>query len=153
MQNGRLSKLVREARESKGISQRELARRTDIDNAEISRIEKGKRIQPNFMALRSLSNELYIDFRELMEAAEYSEEEIEFFLPQKNKDIKLYNGEMWTQEEYDAFLSVKEDGIDLLKVIREFRKRKLNEDEFIYLMSKGLGINIREHFIDNNKKQ
>lgn len=152
MKNIELSKMIKTARELKGISQRELARRTDIDNAEISRIEKGKRLQPNFFALRSLSKELNLDFKDLMEAAKYDKEEIEIFLPLKDEESKPFESRTWTEEEYNAFLNVKEEGIDLLKAIRNFRKRKLSEDDFIYLMSKGLGINIREHFIDDKNK-
>ena len=39
--------LISEKREKKGISQRELARQANMDCAEVSRIESGKRIKPN----------------------------------------------------------------------------------------------------------
>ena len=42
-----LGKVIAEAREKVGISQRELSRRANMDCAEVSRIESGKRIKPN----------------------------------------------------------------------------------------------------------
>ena len=57
MNNESLSKLVREARIIKKISQRELARRTGVDNNTISKIEKGNRLKPNILRLKKLSLE------------------------------------------------------------------------------------------------
>lgn len=148
MRNNELAKIVKKAREEKNISQRELARRIKIDNAEISRIEKGNRVQPNFYILRNLSKELDLDFKTLMEISKYNKEEIEILLPYKDIEPKPFPTRQWTAEEYSAFLNTKEEGIDLLYIIREFRKGRLSEDDFIYLMSKGLGVNIREHFIN-----
>ena len=41
-----LGKVIAEAREKVGISQRELSRRANMDCAEVSRIEAGKRQKP-----------------------------------------------------------------------------------------------------------
>lgn len=152
MKNIVLAKMIKEAREKKEISQRELARRTNIDNAEISRIEKGTRIQPNFFALRNLSKELNIDFADLMRASKYEEEAITYFVPLKDKEMPLIESRQWTEEEHKKFMSTKEDGIDLLMVIRKFRKGHISEDDFIYLLSKGLGVNVKEHFWDSEEK-
>ena len=44
-----LGKTISEAREKLGISQRELARKSNMDCAEVSRIEAGKRLKPNVL--------------------------------------------------------------------------------------------------------
>lgn len=79
MKNIELSTLIKTAREKKGISQRELSRRAGINNAEISRIENGKRVKPNLFVLNGLSRELKINFIDLMKKANYSKDEIDTF--------------------------------------------------------------------------
>ena len=50
-----LGKTISEAREKLGISQRELARKSNMDCAEVCRIENGKRLKPNILYLKGLS--------------------------------------------------------------------------------------------------
>ncbi len=76
MKDKTLASVVKEAREKLGISQRELSRRTGIDNNTISTIEKGERKKPNILSLRKLSVVLNLDYRNLMELCDYSKEEI-----------------------------------------------------------------------------
>ena len=76
MNNESLSKLVREARIIKRISQRELARRTGVDNNTISKIEKGNRLKPNILILKKLSLELGLDFEKMMELSGYTTDDI-----------------------------------------------------------------------------
>ena len=76
MNDKTLANVVKEAREKLGISQRELSRRTGIDNNTIAKIEKGERKKPNVLSLRKLSTVLRIDIAKLMKLAEYNEEEI-----------------------------------------------------------------------------
>ena len=47
--NTKLGELISNARKNIGISQRELARRANMDCAEVSRIEAGKRLKPNVL--------------------------------------------------------------------------------------------------------
>ncbi len=54
-----IGKMLAEIRENKGISQRELARRMDIDHAYISRIEKGV-INPNIKYLQKIEKVLQV---------------------------------------------------------------------------------------------
>ena len=77
MNDKTLASVVKEAREKLGISQRELSRRTGIDNNTVAKIEKGERKKPNVLSLRKLSTVLRIDIAKLMKLAEYNEEEIE----------------------------------------------------------------------------
>ena len=54
MENKTLASVVKNAREKIGISQRELSRRTGIDNNTIAKIEKGERKKPNVLSLRKI---------------------------------------------------------------------------------------------------
>lgn len=72
-----LSEIIKNARENKKISQRELSRRTGIDNNTISQIEKGERKKPNSLSLLKLSQELDLDYEQLMITCGYTEKDIE----------------------------------------------------------------------------
>ena len=71
-----LSKIIRQARQDMNISQRELSRRTGIDNNTISQIEKGERKKPNSLSLIKLSQALNLNLDDLMNASGYNEEDI-----------------------------------------------------------------------------
>ncbi len=67
-----LGNYIREARERKGISARELGRRTDIDSAAISRMERGETV-PRYAVdrLARIADELGLDSYNLYEMAGY----------------------------------------------------------------------------------
>lgn len=156
MKNEDLGLIIKKSREIKGFSQRKLAKLTKIDNAEISRIERGVRRHPNFFYLKNLSDVLGIDFMYLLKLADYDDEDIEDLQKMLNIDyesLPLYPAEQWTREEHDEWFIKQEGEVDLLKVIKDFRKGRLSEDDFILLMSKGLRINIRDYFIKEEKDQ
>ena len=56
MENKTLASVVKSAREKLGISQRELSRRTGIDNNTVAKIEKGERKKPNVLSLRKIEH-------------------------------------------------------------------------------------------------
>ena len=72
-----LAEMIKNARENKKISQRELSRRTGIDNNTISQIEKGERKKPNSLSLIKLSQALDLSLETLMVASGYTEDEID----------------------------------------------------------------------------
>lgn len=74
----KLGELISNARENVGISQRELARRANMDCAEVSRIEAGKRLKPNVLYLKGIADTLKLSMVELMELAGYNDVEINF---------------------------------------------------------------------------
>ena len=76
MNDKTLASLVKETREKIGISQRELSRRTGIDNNTLAKIEKGERKKPNVLSLKKLSSVLNLSLDMLMELCEYSKEEM-----------------------------------------------------------------------------
>lgn len=77
-QTTKLGELISNARENVGISQRELARRANMDCAEVSRIEAGKRLKPNVLYLKGIADTLKLSMIELMELAGYNDVEINF---------------------------------------------------------------------------
>lgn len=66
MQEKKIGKLIAEVRESKGLSQRQLAKIAKISNAELSKIESGEREIPNPKTLRKISNIIDVNYNELM---------------------------------------------------------------------------------------
>ena len=66
MEDKTLASVVKGAREKVGISQRELSRRTGIDNNTLAKIEKGERKKPNVLSLRKISYILNIKLEELL---------------------------------------------------------------------------------------
>ncbi len=71
-----LGKVISSAREKIGISQRELARRANMDCAEVSRIEAGKRLKPNILYLKGIAEVLNLSMVDLMKLAGYNDVEI-----------------------------------------------------------------------------
>ena len=110
-----LGKVIAEAREKVGISQRELSRRANMDCAEVSRIEAGKRQKPNVLYLKGIADTLNLSMVDLMKLAGY-------------KDIEINRGQDFTDrrspadyqrqiKEYDKFyFDVLEDIDDRRKV-------------------------------------
>ena len=58
---------IAKARESKGLSQRQLANAIGISNAEISKIESGEREIPNPKIFRKLSKVIGLNYNDMME--------------------------------------------------------------------------------------
>ena len=71
-----LGKTITEAREKIGISQRELARQANMDCAEVSRIEAGKRLKPNVLYLKGIAETLKLSMVDLMKLAGYDDIDI-----------------------------------------------------------------------------
>lgn len=66
------SDYIRELRNAQGISQRQLARRVGMSNAEISRIESGERTLPRVTSIKVLAMALGVDEVELLKKVGYS---------------------------------------------------------------------------------
>ena len=74
-----LGKYIYEAREKAGISQRQLAKLSKMDCAEVSRIEAGKRQKPNVLFLKGIAETLNLSLVKLMELAGYNDIDIIVF--------------------------------------------------------------------------
>ncbi len=80
-----LGKTISEAREKFGISQRELARKSNMDCAEVSRIEAGKRLKPNVLYLKGIAETLGLSLVKLMKLAGYDDIDINWGKDLSNK--------------------------------------------------------------------
>jgi|GEM_PF-619486 toxin-antitoxin system, antitoxin component, xre family len=71
-----LGEIIKYRRESINLSQREVARKVNIDNSGLAKIEKGERKKPSVLILKKLSMILAIDLEFLMKKAGYEQSEI-----------------------------------------------------------------------------
>lgn len=109
-----LGKVIAEAREKVGISQRELSRRANMDCAEVSRIEAGKRQKPNVLYLKGIADTLNLSMVDLMKLAGYNDIEINW--GQDFTDRRSHADYQRQIKEYDKFY------FDVLKDIDDRRK-------------------------------
>lgn len=110
-----LGKVIAEAREKIGISQRELSRRANMDCAEVSRIEAGKRQKPNVLYLKGIADTLNLSMVDLMKLAGYNDIEINW--GQDFTDRRSPADYQRQIKEYDKFyFDVLEDIDDRRKV-------------------------------------
>ena len=158
MENKTLASVVKSAREKLGISQRELSRRTGIDNNTVAKIEKGERKKPNVLSLRKIALVLELDSKELIKLAGYSEEEyamvsskaidsIDYDAPMEliNKIGKI---DCWSEKNYlltENYVIIVSDNMvncfkyDRIKKIRKqveynFKTRYSNFPDYLYLI-------------------
>ena len=103
-----LAEALSVSREKLGITQREVSRRTGIDNNTIAKIEKGERKKPNTLSLKKLAYILDIDQDYLLQLAGYNDEEIKIannavganMYMQGNNDEVVLVEELIMQSEY-----------------------------------------------------
>ena len=67
--NESVGEIIAKARESKGLSKRELSRLAKISDTELARIESGEREIPNPKTLRKISKHIGVNYNDLMYAA------------------------------------------------------------------------------------
>lgn len=79
-------KFLKKKRTAKGYSVNQLALYSGISNAQISRLESGKRNPPKPETLKKLADTLDIDYNELLEAAGYIGNEIKEVIPYELKE-------------------------------------------------------------------
>ncbi len=141
-----LGKTISEAREKVGISQRELARQSNMDCAEVSRIEAGKRLKPNVLYLKGIAETLNLSMVDLMKLAGYNDIEINWgqdFSDRRStadyqKQIKSYEQfyfdileELETRRKNDfAIKGGIADLIDKLEIAK-IEKKEISNDEIL----------------------
>ena len=111
-----LGKTISEAREKLGISQRELARKSNMDCAEVSRIEAGKRLKPNVLYLKGIAETLGLSLVKLMKLAGYDDIVINW-----GKDLTNKRSTTDYQEQIESYEQFYFD------VLEEFEKRRKND--------------------------
>jgi len=80
---------LKQLRKEKSISQRELAEKSGISNAEISRIETGERQKPSPDVLRQLASALNVPYESLMDKAGYINERSAFIAENREAEDKF----------------------------------------------------------------
>lgn len=145
MQKKELANVIREARENKGISQRELARQIGVDNSSIAKIEKGHINKPTELVLKKIAKCLDINILELLKLADYDDNDIQFITSQTEKNIMSYFDsaplyEVHQMIDYlekelksttnlrNAMVHSNLDNIDTLANLDKKEKKKLIED-------------------------
>lgn len=66
MQEKKIGEVIANARETAGLSQRQLAKIANISNAELSKIESGEREVPNPKTLRKISKHINVKYQDMM---------------------------------------------------------------------------------------
>lgn len=134
MKDKTLASVIKDAREKLGISQRELSRRTGIDNNTLAKIEKGERKKPNVLSLRKLALILDLSLDELMKLANYDESEFNIIsnkiINKENIDTSTIAGEL-----INKFIDAFKYDVCARKIMVEFIKKKefKNYKEYINL--------------------
>ena len=87
-----LKTLIEGGRESKNISQRELARRIGLSNTSLNDLENGKVKKPDVEMLRRIAEELALSLQQLLNAAGYDHFSFMFsndeFTTKSSRDLK-----------------------------------------------------------------
>ena len=141
-----LSKIIKEARESMNISQRELSRRTGIDNNTISQIEKGERKKPNSLSLIKLSQALNINLDDLMNASGYNEEDIRITYSM-TQSFRL--GKKRMLDSKDMLADIESKIVNLEETMEIIKSNIENHDDPVYKDMSKEDI----EFFDNQSKQ
>ena len=90
MQKKKLADVIKEARENKNISQRELARQINVDNSAIAKIEKGLILKPTEFVSMKIAKSLDLDILNLLKLAGYDEKDINIFNKLTETNIDSY---------------------------------------------------------------
>lgn len=137
--NNKLSELIKNKREEKGFSQRELAKRINVDNATISKIENETTKKPSFDILMKLSKELEINMDKLIDLSGYNIKEL--FNSITHNSIAYYNNDTLlnyvSEDKINICISKNENFkyIDINKILKNYKLNKLNEMETIALIT------------------
>jgi len=142
-----LGKTISEAREKLGISQRELSRKANMDCAEVSRIEAGKRLKPNVLYLKGIAETLGLSLVKLMKLAGYDDVDINWGKDLSSKrstsdyqeQIKSYEQfyfdvleELETRRKTDfACKGIIADIIDKIELSKIENREKISMDEIL----------------------
>lgn len=135
--DSKIGEIIKFAREYNGLSQRELARKAQIDNAAISRIEDGTTKKPSTDAIFKLCDALNLNFAEMLLKANYSKMEI-FEIANigigLDFDIRVHS--LIPDKDLKNFLS-ENDGfvfLDIGKVLDNYKNNKIDFETTVKLI-------------------
>ena len=129
MEKFELSELIKNARERLDISQRELSRRTGIDNNTISQIEMGNRKKPSSLHLMKLSQALDLKLETLMVASGYTSEEIDMVYS-ANPDFEF--GSKIIHNNDDLIAHIEGQIVKIQDSIKKLKDSKKNHSDPAY---------------------
>lgn len=155
MEDKTLANVVKGAREKIGISQRELSRRTGIDNNTLAKIEKGERKKPNVLSLRKISYILNIKLEELLKLSGYNEQDIEVALNQNHNNITILNTNSTIIMLEDIINDSKKELIakEILKeIMSKIDYENIDYLKNLSLKNKKIAIKSFKNLIKNNEK-
>ena len=125
MQEKTIGEVIAEAREKKGLSQRQLAKIANINNSELSKIESGIRKEPSPRILRKISNVLDVNYSDLMYMIGLGIEVIPL-----NPFIKDYYSKLKGDELNEAEVNVLGNKQNLEKLVLSCEE-KLNDEKIL----------------------
>ena len=130
-----LAEIIIENREKNKMSQRELARKINLNNAYLSRIENGEIKQPSVNIIMKISNELKLDTLELLFMT-YSKEEIEIMGVLGNNINDVYH---FVSEEELKNISITDKNenirISIIKMLDQYKKGNIDERIVLGILS------------------
>lgn len=148
MYNYGLDRIIKEKRIEKGLSQRELARRCEVNNSLISRIEDAKIAKPNFLVLKKLAEILELDMLELLVVSNYSTKEIEDL---GYINVKNFVGLAGINIVKSYFTNYK--CYDIIKILRDYKKGNLTEQELLGMIYYIGNVNLLEKLAPELQKK
>ena len=125
MQEKSIGEIIAEARESKGYSQRQLAKLANINNSELSKIESGIRKDPSPRILRKIGKLIDLNYNDLMYKIGLGLE-----VSPLNPFIKDYYSKLKGQELNDAEVNVL-GNIENLKKLVSSCEEKLKDKNIL----------------------
>lgn len=139
---------IKEIRVNKGITGRELARRTGISQPYLSQLETGKNKKPSIEVIMKIAKGLGVDYSKLIEIAGYINE-----LEELEEKTELLNKE---KETLQNNLNVAELRVDLFKALKK-QKQLINtikkmSDLHIQLTSDN-DFYYKDHLLTKEEKQ
>ncbi len=130
--------LISEERDKKGISQRELARRIDVDNSYIAKIESGAAKKPAADMLYKISKELDINLIELLKSADYSDVEIYNYMDIGNLLTPEIDSIKVLGEEIPREYIFEKEGVgnfvDIGKILDNYKNNKIDFEMAVKLI-------------------
>lgn len=142
--NRDLGMYIKEIRKQKGISQRELGRRTGISKSYIQTIEAGKNKKPSIIILLKICNELDANFFDLVYKAGYTQQELDSMGTINNISGHFNITGSDKEKKYTIIDENKNERISIIKILNGYKNNNLNLSETLGLLS----ILLNENIID-----